>query len=175
MNFVLEFTLTGQCTSGKNAVIVTRSGHRFPAKRFVEWRADMMEQLLPQLLASPVKLPLTFPVSVDVSYTAKDRLRRDAPGIIDAIWHLLEKAGVVSDDTFLAGLGTQLLFINNGVDKEQVGLKITIRGNYNESVEKVLQGKPRVGRKKKSGGSRRRKNMERRGTNDNDGDLGSGK
>lgn len=157
MRFELNFDLVGQCTSGKNAVIVTRSGHRFPAKRFTEWRADMMEQLAPQLVNSPVDLPLGFPVDVEVWYTAKDRVRRDAPGIIDAIWHLLEKSGVVSDDTFLAGLGAQLHFVNKGVNKEQVGLKIIIRGK-NESTPEILKGKSGVRRKKRPTRQNRRKN-----------------
>jgi hypothetical protein len=41
----VTFTLTGQIPSGKNAVVVTRTGMRFPAKRFKLWREDALKQL----------------------------------------------------------------------------------------------------------------------------------
>lgn len=131
-NFVLQ--ISGQCPSGKNAVIVTRAGHRFPSARFVEWRQAAMNELFPQLKQLEVKLPITNPVDIEIEYTPKDRIRRDAPGIIDALWHLIEKVGVISDDTYLAGHGCQLTFLNTGVDKKNPGVKIVIRGNYASSL-----------------------------------------
>jgi len=39
--------------------------------------------------------------SVRLDYVAEDRRRRDFPAICDALWHALERAGVVTDDTLL--------------------------------------------------------------------------
>lgn len=128
--FSITLVLEGQCPSGKNAVIVTRTGHRYPSARFVEWRQDAINQLIPQLRDIKKNLPITFPVTVEIDYTAKDRIRRDKPGIEDALWHLLEKMEVVSDDTFLGGWGEDSIFHNHGVDKANAGVKIQIRGNY---------------------------------------------
>jgi Holliday junction resolvase RusA-like endonuclease len=46
---------------------------------------------------SPVTT-LRGPVKLYVLYTPGDRRRRDVPGMLDAILHLLEKAEVVEDD-----------------------------------------------------------------------------
>lgn len=113
----LCLNIKGQCPSGKNSVIVTRTGLRFPSKRFSAWRAQGLTQIKQQLKG--VKdLPITTPVDVEVEYAAADKRRRDVPGIVDAIWHLLEKAGVVSDDCLLGGPEKQLKVVNKG--KKQI-------------------------------------------------------
>lgn len=83
-DFDFQLKVSGQCPSGKNAVIVTRAGHRFPSARFVEWRQQAMNEVFPQLKHLGVVLPITHPVDVLIEYTPKDRIRRDAPGIIDS-------------------------------------------------------------------------------------------
>lgn len=133
-DFDFELTVSGQCPSGKNAVIVTRAGHRFPSARFVAWRQAALNEVLPQMKNIEAKLPLTAPVNVSIEYIAKDRIRRDKPGIEDALWHLLEKVGVVSDDTFLGGYNCESHFFNLGVDKKNTGVRIRIWGNYARSV-----------------------------------------
>jgi len=146
--FMLE--ISGQCPSGKNAVIVTRAGHRFPSARFVTWREAAMKEVLPQISGmEDIKLPISFPVTVEIWYTAKDRIRRDMPGIQDALWHLLEKCNVVSDDTFLGGWGEDSIFHNKGVDKNNAGVKITIRGSY-ASAMPVCKKQLRIRTKGKS-------------------------
>lgn len=90
------FYLVGQMPSGKNAVVVTRTGHRFPKKRFVDWREDAFRQLEKQHI--PKDLPFEGPCIVEVGYTAGDRRRRDVPGMIDALCHLMERYGLVKDD-----------------------------------------------------------------------------
>lgn len=147
-DFEFELNISGQCPSGKNAVIVTRAGHRFPSARFVAWRQLAINEVLPQIKLIDVKFPITNPVHVAIEYTPKDRIRRDAPGIIDALWHLIEKVGVVSDDTFLAGHEHTLTFINKGVDKKNAGVKIGIRGNYASSVP-LYKKQSRIGAKRK--------------------------
>lgn len=88
----LCFTLWGQIPSGKNAVLITRTGHRYPAKRFVKWRTEAMRQL------PPVAGPFLGPLHLIVDYVKGDLRRRDLPGMTDAILHLIEKAGYVLDD-----------------------------------------------------------------------------
>jgi len=94
-----QFFLKGQMPSGKNSVIVTRTGHRFPAKRFVDWREDAMAQLKHQRIDSTA--PFEGPCTVEVGYARGDLRRRDVPGMIDALCHLLEKYGIVKDDSQL--------------------------------------------------------------------------
>ena len=150
-NFSFQLHLQGQCTSGKNAVIVTRTGHRFPSGRFVKWRADAMEQLHSQIdiiKREQVKLPFNFPVNVEITYIAKDRIRRDVPGIIDALWHLLEKCNIVTDDTFLGGYDKELLFHNQGVDKKHAGVIISIWGDY-ASTTPLYKKQSKTGIKRK--------------------------
>lgn len=122
----LEFQITGQCPSGKNAVVITRSGHRFPGKRFVKWRDGALKEIQPQKNKVKSWLPLSQPVNVDIQYTAGDKRRRDAPGILDAIWHLLEKAEIVTDDTFLSGMDKKLAYTHVGVNKKNAGVKIKL-------------------------------------------------
>lgn len=98
----MTFTLTGQIPSGKNAVIVTRTGMRFPAKRFKLWREQALEQLAPQL---PVKLrPIDTTVTLECEYTPGDRRTRDVPGMLDALLHLIVKAGLLVDDGLVWGV-----------------------------------------------------------------------
>lgn len=169
-DYDFEFTLqlAGQCPSGKNAITITRMGHRFPNQRFVDWRFDAMKQLFAQLKEIKAELPFSFPVEVEVEYTAKDRIRRDVPGIVDALWHLLEKVGVVTDDTFLSGFGQRLLFIHKGVNKYEAGVIITIRGNYGSSAplykkQKRVRAKNKLGRiNVRTCGASRKKSLARR-------------
>ncbi len=46
---MLTLTLTGQCPSGKNAIVITRTGLRFPKKRFVDWRTEALKEIQTQL------------------------------------------------------------------------------------------------------------------------------
>jgi Holliday junction resolvase RusA-like endonuclease len=123
---MITLTVLGQIPSGKNSVIITRTGLRFPAKRFVTWRKDALEQLEPQIAKITLPLPLDEPCNVTVDYVASDMRRRDVPGMIDALWHLLEKANVITDDKYLGGHGANVVFVNRGKDKENTGVTITI-------------------------------------------------
>ena len=99
----ITFIIPLQCPSGKNAITITRTGLRFPNKRFVEWRKEASKYITYK------GKPIDTPVSVRLVYTAGDLRKRDIPGIIDAIWHLLEYNGVVADDALLGGLGQSVI------------------------------------------------------------------
>jgi len=95
----LTICLIGQVRGGKNNICITRTGRRFPNHEWAKWR-DMQVAYVRQQLPEGF-VPFAAPVSVRVSYVAGDKRRRDFPAICDAVWHVLEKAGVVTDDTFL--------------------------------------------------------------------------
>lgn len=118
----IKFVLKGQPPSGKNAVVVTRSGMRFPAKRFKIWREDAFKQLDAQV--PNLKIPEDWCVLVRVIYTPGDRRRRDVPGMVDALWHLIEKYGLVDDDARL----TNLIWTTCQVNKENAGVDVSIEG-----------------------------------------------
>ncbi len=88
----ISITLTGQMQSGKNRVMITRTGQRYPPARFKKWRDDMLKQI------GPIDKPFSGPVALSVNYVPGDNIRRDVPGMLDAICHLLERSGVVADD-----------------------------------------------------------------------------
>ncbi len=94
----IRFHLKGQIPSGKNAIIITRSGQRFPTARFKKWREDAMKQMM---AIGNLKVPADWNPVVDIIYTPGDRRRRDVPGMVDALWHVMEKFGLVDDDARL--------------------------------------------------------------------------
>ena len=91
--------ITGQVRGGKNNITVTRTGHRFPNRAWAAWRDIAVAEVRAQLPAG--WMPISEPVNVALHYIAGDKRRRDCPAIVDAAWHVLEKAGVVADDTLL--------------------------------------------------------------------------
>lgn len=95
----LRFVITGQIMGGKNNIIITRTGHRFPKPSWARWRDDAVRQVK-QFVPSGFT-PIDSPVNVSLKYFAGDKRRRDMPAIVDAIFHVLEKAGVVTDDWHL--------------------------------------------------------------------------
>jgi hypothetical protein len=104
--FVLR--LVGQVRGGKNAMGVTKSGRHYAKAPFKKWRAEMVAQIKPQMIrafgfrhSGGGDCFVTEPTNVRIDYVAGDRKRRDQTGIFDAIFHLLEYAQVVTDDSLL--------------------------------------------------------------------------
>src|ERR1035437_3446263 len=95
----LRIVICGQIRGGKNSVKTTRTGKRYPEKKWAQWRDEAVRGVLEQLPRG--FKTISAPVNVRVTYVAGDRRRRDCPAILDAVWHVLEKSGVVSDDTLL--------------------------------------------------------------------------
>ena len=95
----LRLVLKSQIQGGKNNIGITRSGHRYPKPNWAKWRDEMIAQVKSQLPNG--WKPIDTFSTVDLYYVAGDKRRRDMPAIIDAIWHVLEKSGVVVDDTLL--------------------------------------------------------------------------
>lgn len=95
----LSITLIGQVKGGKNNICITRTGRRFPNHEWAKWR-DMQVAYVRQQLPEGFT-PFATPVSVRLSYVAGDKRRRDMPAILDSAFHVMEKAGVVVDDTLI--------------------------------------------------------------------------
>ena len=91
--------ISGQIRGGKNNMIVTRSGLHFPKPEWAKWRDEAVAQIKRQL--PPCFKPMDVQINMRFRYVAGDHRRRDMPAIIDSIFHVLEKAGVVVDDTLL--------------------------------------------------------------------------
>jgi Holliday junction resolvase RusA-like endonuclease len=97
---VLVLRLSEQIPSGKNHIRITRTGRRYPAARFAQWRASAYSQIRAQLIKQPNwrEWPRQAPMALIVYYRPLDRRRRDVPGMLDALLHLLERATVIQDD-----------------------------------------------------------------------------
>lgn len=98
---LFQVFLPGRCSSGKNAIQITRSGHRYPSKKFVEWRDGATAHVLKAKNQIRAVFPFAVPIKGTFSYFPIDRRRRDVPGMLDAIEHLLERCGIVKDDVLI--------------------------------------------------------------------------
>ena len=93
----LVLRLKGQVRGGKNNMGRTKTGKSYPKKLFADWRAEAIRQIKTQFHGEPIAVP----VNVRIDYVAGDRKRRDQTGIFDALFHLLEYAQIVTDDSLL--------------------------------------------------------------------------
>lgn len=121
------FNLAGQIPSGKNAIVITRTGLRIPGKVFSKWKKEKLPFLKIQRAREGIKEAIAKPVDVMIKYIAGDRRRRDVPGMVDAIWHLFEKAEIITDDKFLGGTPSKVIWISKEINKEKAGVDILIR------------------------------------------------
>lgn len=94
----LTFVLQMKTPSGKNQVKITRTGRRYPDKNFINWRAKALAAI------GGVAAPFPGPVHMIVDYVPGDRIRRDADGMISALFHLIVKAGIMLDDAQVKSL-----------------------------------------------------------------------
>lgn len=129
---MIRIVIKGQIMGGKNNIVITRTGMRFPKKSWAAWRDQAVMQVRTQL-------PKGFKafdenVTVGFCYVAGDKRRRDMPAIIDSVWHVLEKAGVVTDD--------ELLWVsvsNRTYDRANPGVWLALQTEAKEG-----RGKPQV-------------------------------
>lgn len=95
MDKVVLIELKGQIRGGKNHVMLTSSGHRYPNRIFAQWRNKAVLEVKQQFFERTFDVPC----EVYVDYTPEDNRRRDVPALMDGVWHVLERAGVIKDDT----------------------------------------------------------------------------
>jgi Holliday junction resolvase RusA-like endonuclease len=114
--------LLGQIPSGKNQIkLCVRGGkiHKYPDARFILWREDVLNQIVVQRGTTPTR---AVPLTLRVEYTPSDRRVRDASGMLDAIFHVLAKAGTIDDD----GLIWDIQWIRRPIDKLQARVVLTL-------------------------------------------------
>lgn len=122
------FKILGNMPSGKNRIIVTRTGHRFPdpKSRFPKWRDEALKQLAEQVYRIETVHSCPFPVTnkckLIVDYVPGDRIVRDVPGLLDALCHVLERAGIVTND----GLIRDCEWHEFAMDREHPMVTVTI-------------------------------------------------
>lgn len=92
--------ITGQIMGGKNNIGITRTGKRYPKAKWAAWRDSTVADIRRQKAEIGFET-ITTPVNMRLEYTAAGHRRRDMPAIVDSIFHVLEKAGVVADDVLL--------------------------------------------------------------------------
>lgn len=107
----LRLELHGQLPSGKNQVGIQHEApvillapatvRHYPNARFERWRREAERQLVPQLGTWRASLPLSVPMLMYVWYWPGDRRTRDRSGMLDALFHLLEHAGVIANDRLI--------------------------------------------------------------------------
>ena len=100
---------------------VTRAGRHFPRATFRRWRDGAVAQVSAQV-ARHDGLPICAPCHAMIAYHPGDRRRRDVPAILDALWHVLERAGVVADDALL----TRVTFETRPVCKARPRVSIAL-------------------------------------------------
>lgn len=116
----IVFLLQTRMKSGKNHMQITRAGRHFPKAGFVAWRADVERQIVRQV---PLIRTFTEPVHVTLRYTPGDLLRRDAPGVMDALWHVLERVRLVKDDALIQSIDYRQL----PLDRAKPGCLVTLQ------------------------------------------------
>lgn len=114
----LVIHISGQTRGGKNGVLTTRSGHRYPNREWALWRDEKVAEVIAQLPRN--WKPIDQPINIRLDYVAGDRRRRDMPAIIDSVFHICEKALVCLDDTLIWVAQSTRTY-----DKERAGVTIT--------------------------------------------------
>lgn len=106
---MLTLVLTAQIPSGKNAIretFVRGKKIRYPTARFKRWREQAAVEILQQRARWPVELKLSLPLRgrlvATIAYCEREPVPagrvRDVPGMMDALWHLLDWVELVEDD-----------------------------------------------------------------------------
>ncbi len=90
---------------GKNNYGVSRNGIHYPKKSFVEFRNNVLRQILQQKKTDFTTI--NYPVKIILWFNPPDKRKRDATAILDAIFHCLEKARIIEDDNYIKRIDYQ--------------------------------------------------------------------
>ena len=107
---------------GKNHINITRTGRRYPNKNWASWRDRVVFDLREYLQPMAKSLPLKGDCGITIYYTPADNRRRDAPAVLDSLWHIFEKVGIAHDDSQFKNVHL-LTFPSN---KEEAGAEVEI-------------------------------------------------
>jgi len=117
----MRIEIKGQVRGGKNNQGMTRTGLKYPKPEFIKWRYETMAQIKAQI-PRDFKPIGGFDYDWTFNYTPQDNRRRDCPAILDAVFHCLEKTGVVTDDRYIMNLH----FILNAPSEDHPGIIIDV-------------------------------------------------
>jgi hypothetical protein len=117
----MTIVIPSQVRGGKNNICITRTGRRFPNKKWAAWRDVTVEQVKEQLPIwhEPISTRKAF---WEFIYTPENMLRRDAPAVLDSVMHCFEKAGLVTDDCLIKNFK----FIEMEPNKENPSMVVNI-------------------------------------------------
>jgi len=121
---MIKFVLHGGMVSGKNSIgtAFTPTGKkiRYPTRRFKEWRDRMARQIWQ--FRNGMAILYTGPVHLQVDYFPADRKQRDATGMLDALFHLLENTNIVGDDAQVKSIK----WVERPIDKSTPRVELSI-------------------------------------------------
>ncbi len=114
---MITFIINSKVMGGKNHIGITRTGHRYPLPSWAKWR-DGVVQILRNLCIETIH----YPCKITIGYWRADERKRDLPGMIDALFHCFERAGIVQDDFQFKDLH----WLNMGIDRKDPRVVIAI-------------------------------------------------
>ena len=116
-----EFHIKGQIKGGKNNMLMTRTGKHYPKAIWAIWRNQVVRELI-ETCKPTSETMLTEPCKMTVVYIPEDHRRRDMSAMLDSLFHCMERAGLIEDDSLVVNLSWAALAKN----KENAGANIII-------------------------------------------------
>lgn len=98
-------------------MLMSRRGRHYPNPEWAAWRDDVVSEL--SMMHGDL---FDTPVRMKVVYTPNDLKRRDMPAMLDSIFHIMEKAGLIKDDFLVK----DLTWVSWPKDTENSGASIFI-------------------------------------------------
>ena len=86
---------------GKNNMGVSRSGHHYPKRAWSYWRDKVVSEMAQQTLKDRF---IKSNCAATIYYLAGDRRVRDIPAMVDSLFHCLERAGILENDSLIKKL-----------------------------------------------------------------------
>ena len=111
--------------SGKNHMgltVIEGQLRRYPTKRFTRWLTNVEREFRTQLRGIQPYLPLKGACYAIVEYVPGDLITRDLPGMQDAVWHMCERFGIVTNDKWFQ----HLIWITRAMDRADPRLCLRI-------------------------------------------------
>lgn len=104
------------------AVVVDGRIRRYPTKRFMRWLTNVEREFRTQLKGMQPYLPIQGECYAIVEYVPGDLITRDLPGMQDAVWHMCERFGIITNDKWFQ----HLIWITRPMDRADPRLSLRI-------------------------------------------------
>ena len=122
---VLRLEYHDTSPSGKNHMgltVIEGQLRRYPTKRFTRWLTNVEREFRTQLRGIQPYLPIQGACYAIVEYVPGDLITRDLPGMQDAVWHMCERFGIVTNDKWFQ----HLIWITRAMDRAHPRLCLRI-------------------------------------------------